>query len=536
MFTRFSEIWLQNGNFDRHQGNFDTGAPVPGTNGTMAYRVTGVFRGSQTFPSGPDDRVDIAPALTWRPDAATTFTFLSGYDHSKVPGDSAFLQGPNFTVTGFQQRDPNYDKLAQDQYRLGYAFEHRFSAETVVRQNLRYAALDLAWRYSSTDAINPDGISASRSNGLLFEKEGSFQVDTQLEHRLSIGPTRHTLLFGLDYAHIDFAERSGFGTLPDLDLINPNYGQVAISDPALTGGYQQRQDQFGQYLQDQAAWGPVFLTLSGRHDTVTTGTVTEASFSSDPPTLPTTTLQKDDAFTGRAGVNVRIAPGLYPYASYATTFAPNLGTDATGKPFQAQRGDQKEAGVKYNVPTTNLQFAAAYFDINESSVIRTDPDNLAFSVSTGSVRSKGYEVSVVDNIAPGTNLTASFTHFDLRYVQNTADTDGKQLSGIPGTSAKAFIVYRIPLAGPLGGLSLGGGIQHLGYSFADDVNTAINKPVTLFDAVASYDFGALSSSMRGVRAQLNAYNVFDTYSTTCQAGFCYRRSPLQVIGTMMVRW
>ena len=534
VFTRFSEVWLENGTFDRHQGNFDTGAPIAGTNDTMAYRVTGVFRGSQTFPSGPDDRVDIAPALTWRPDAATTFTFLSGYDHSRVPGNASFLNGPNFSVTNFQSRDPAYDKIAQDQYRLGYAFEHRFSADTIVRQNLRYAALDLAWRYSSADAINPDGISASRSNGLLLEREGSFEVDTQLEHRFAIGPTKHTVLAGLDYAHIDFAEQSGFGAIPDLNLINPNYGQNFIPDPALTNAYRQRQDQLGEYLQDQVALGPVFLTLSGRHDTVTTGTVTDASPANG--TAASTLLQKDDAFTGRAGINVRVAPGLYPYASYATTFAPNLGTSITGQPFQAQRGDQKEVGLKYNLPRTNVQFAAAYFDIDESSVIRTDPDNLSFSAATGAVRSRGYEVSVVDNIAPGTNLTASFTHFDLRFAENTVDTDGKQLSGIPGTSAKAFIVYKIPVAGPLGGLSLGGGVQHLGYSWADDTNTVINKPVTLFDAVGTYDFGALSSSMRGVRAQINAYNVFDTYSTTCQAGFCYRRSPLQVIGTLMYRW
>lgn len=534
VFTQFSEVWLENGNFDRHQGNFDTGGPVPGTNGTMAYRVTGVFRGSQTFPQGPDDRVDIAPALTWRPDAATTFTFLAGYDHSKVPGNVTFLNGPNFSVTNFISADPNYNKLAQDQYRLGYAFEHRFSADTVVRQNLRYAALSEAWRYTSTDAINPDGISASRSNGLLLESEGTFEVDTQLEHKFALGPTRHTLLVGLDYAHIDFTDRAGFGTIPDLDLIAPNYGQISISDPALTSGYQQRQDQLGEYLQDQIAWGPVSLTLSGRHDTVNTATLTDASAANGTPA--STALQKDDAFTGRAGVNVRVAPGLYPYASYATTFAPNLGTDASGTPFQPQRGDQKEVGIKYNVPRTDLQLTAAYFDINESSVIRTNPDNIAFSVATGAVRSKGYEFAAVDNIAPGTNLTASFTHFDLRFVQNTDETDGKQLSGIPGTSAKAFIVYKLPLAGPLGGLSIGGGIQHLGYSWADDTNTVINKPVTLFDATAAYDFGSLSSSMRGVRAQINAYNVFDTYSTTCQAGFCYRRAPLQVIGTLMYRW
>ena len=527
VFTAFAETWLQFGNFDRKQGNFDVGAPVPGTNGTMAYRVTGVFRDAQTFPSGPDGRIDIAPAFTWQPDGATTFTFLSAYDRTRVPGTVAFFNGPNFTVTDLMFGDPAYNKIVQEQYRLGYAFEHRFSNTFTIRQNFRYARLGLDERYTTIDAIDPGGVIASRSNGLLYETQGSVVVDNQAEARFAIGPTRHVVLAGLDYAHADFSVRSGFGSAPDLNLLTRNYGQQFIADPplSLAYSYQQRQDQLGEYLQDQISWNNVFLTLSGRHDTVGTVTLTDPS---------TTTPQHDDAFTGRAGLNIRVLPGVYPYLSYATTFAPNLGADANARPFQPQRGDQKEVGLKIQVPRTDLQLNAAVFDIAESSVIETNATSM--SLATGSVTSRGYELSAVDNIAPGTNVVASFRHLDLRFADNLAGLEGNQLSGIPGTEAKAFATYRIPVAGPLGGLQIGGGVRHLGFSFADDANTGFNKPVTLFDAVVSYDFAALSPTLRGTKAQLNAYNVFDTYSTTCQAGFCYRRAPLQVIGSLIHRW
>ena len=124
----------------------------------------------------------------------------------------------------------------------------------------------------------------------------------------------------------------------------------------------------------------------------------------------------------------------------------------------------------------------------------------------------------------------------MRFLDNTPDTDGRLVSGIPGTTVSAFLNTKIPLPGALGGLSLGGGVRYLGFSYADDQNTARNKANTLFDAVVAYDFSYLDPKLKGVRAQVNAYNVFDRYYTTCQAGFCYRGAPAQVIGSLIYRW
>ena len=38
--------------------------------------------------------------------------------------------------------DPNYDKFGQDQFRIGYQFEHRFNDALKVRQNLRYGEVN----------------------------------------------------------------------------------------------------------------------------------------------------------------------------------------------------------------------------------------------------------------------------------------------------------------------------------------------------------------------------------------------------------
>ncbi|WP_246482158.1 TonB-dependent siderophore receptor, partial [Methylorubrum zatmanii] len=291
------------------------------------------------------------------------------------------------------------------------------------------------------------------------------------------------------------------------------------------------QDQVGLYLQEQAKFDRFVLTLTGRYDWVFQNTV---------DTTGAATQQNDRAFTGRVGLNYLLAPGLVPYASYATTFAPQPGTDASGRAFRPATGDQIEAGIKYLIPGTNIQASVAGFDIVQSSVLRTDPNNIAFQIATGAVESRGFEMEAIATFAPGTNLTLAYTHLDLRYLSQSSFSgqvlDGNALSGIPGDTFTGFLTYLFPPGSALSGLTLGGGIRFNANSYADDENTVRNPTVTLFDALLAYDFAAIDPKYKGFRAQVNANNVFDRDYYTCQAGFCYRGAPATVIGSLIYRW
>ena len=84
--------------------------------------------------------------------------------------------------------------------------------------------------------------------------------------------------------------------------------------------------------------------------------------------------------------------------------------------------------------------------------------------------------------------------------------------------------------------SIGGGIRYIGTSFADDDNTVRNPTVTLYDALVAYDFAAIDPKYQGLRAQINAYNIFDRTYNTCAFGNCYRGAPATVIGSLIYRW
>lgn len=531
VFVPFGEVQFQAGNYDRFQGNFDIGGPVEGTDGTLAYRVTGVKRQSNTFlPGGDDDRSFIAPSFTWKPSADTTFTFLSEYFESRLPGTSFFYNDPGFKVTKFYSGDPAFNQYKQQQYRIGYAFEHKFSPDLIVRQNFRYYNVDADYGYAYFTGLNANRTAATRGVGYYRDTLSQVSLDTQLEGHFDTGPIQHTLIGGVDYARYDYTRAFGFGAAPDLNLVTLNYGQQAIARPALTTFQGQSQDQVGIYLQDQAKLGRFILTMTGRHDWVSQSTVPDR-------TIGTAQTSSDQAFSGRVGLSYLLTDAVVPYVSYATTFTPQAGFDRSGNAFKAATGDQIEAGVKYAIPGTNITAAIAGFDINQSSILQQDPGSPANQVATGAVNSRGFEMEATANFAPGTNLTLSYTHLDFRLVNQTVEAlEGRRLSGIPGNSFSAFTTYQFPSTSVLAGLQIGGGLRYAGTSFADDLNTVRNPTVTLWDALVAYDFSALDPKYKGFRAQVNGFNIFDRSYVNCQAGFCYRGAPATVIGSLIYRW
>ncbi|MCJ2055175.1 TonB-dependent siderophore receptor [Methylobacterium sp. J-048] len=534
VFVPFGEIQFQAGSFDRFQGNFDVGGPIEGSGGTMAYRLTGLRREAGTFIGlgTNDDRFNIAPAFTWKPDAATTFTFLSEFQTTNTPATTFYYNYPGFRASPYYMGDPAFAGLNQTQYRVGYAFEHFITPDLVFRQNFRHYGVFLSGKYVDINGINDANTIGTRDTGYIREGLVQQTLDNQLEARFATGPVAHTVVGGVDYARYSLSQRLGFGLAPDLNLITRNYGQQFIATPTLGSAARQTQEQIGVYLQDQAKFGDFILTLNGRHDWVF-----QDNFATPDSAVSS---QNNSAFTGRVGLGYVLAPGLVPYASYATTFTPQVGLDRNGQAFKPATGDQIEAGVKYLIPGTNIQTAFAGFDITQSNILIPDASSLAFQTAGGAVRSKGFEAEATANLAPGTNLTIAYTHVDIRFVNSVSFTGqslaGNLVSGIPQDTYASFLTYAFPPSSALRGLQIGGGIRYIGSSYADDQNTVRNTAVTLYDALVAYDFAALDPKYKGFRAQLNGYNIFDRNYQTCSFGFCNRNQPATVIGSLIYRW
>jgi iron complex outermembrane receptor protein len=526
-----AESQVQIGSYNRYQGNLDLGGPIDPA-GSQAFRLTGLFRNSDTWlPGVKDDRAYIAPAFTWRPDEQTSFTFLSEYLNSVTTGNPGFYQTPEGVLTQIFQGDPAFTDFNQEQFRLGTQFEHKFDENVAIRQNLRYSYVFADAKYTQIDFVDPDSKIATRSTGRVINYLDTFGVDNQLVAKFPTGPIDHAVLAGLEYNYAHFNNRIGFGVAPDLDLSvpNPNYGGQVIPAPST---YDFRNDetqaQIGIYIQDQAKWGPWVLTLGGRNDWVRTNSRDDVA--------AIESAQQDKAATGRVGLTYLAPFGFAPYASYATAFTPTIGFSANSRPFTPVTGNQKEVGIKYQPPGVNALVAAAFFEINQSGTLVTDPDDFAFQIQTGRTRSRGFELDGVASLGPGFNVTAAYTLLDLRFLNGELDTIGKFPSGIPSQTFSIWGDYEFQPGTPLAGFGVGLGMRYIGPNFANDFNTLETEQATLFDAMVRYDLAALDPRLAGVRLQVNAQNVSDTEYVTCQAGFCYFGPRRTISGSLRYRF
>lgn len=524
------EVQLQLGNYQRYQGQFDLGGPIDPA-GVFSYRLTGLFRDSNTqLPGVKDNRNFIAPAFTWRPDAATSFTVLTEFMNSLTTGNPGFYQTPEGLLTQIYSGDPAFGDFTQNQTRIGYAFEHKFDETFTVRQNMRYSYVFADAKYTQIDFIDFATARATRSTGRVVNHLATFGIDNQLLTKFSTGPVSHLVLTGLDYTLAQYNDKVGFGWAPDLYLSSsrPPYGAQFIPSPAYSYNADQLQRAVGAYVQDQAKWGPVVLTVSGRNDWVSTKTNDRFAL--------TEAIQNDQAFTGRVGLTYLSPIGLAPYASYSTAFAPTIGLDASGKPFQPITGNQKEVGVKYQPAGMNGLITASLFDITMKNALSPDPNDIAFQIQTGEIRSRGFELEGVVNPAAGLNVILGYTALQQRILNGAADTIGKAPSGIPAQTVSLWTNYTLPPDSFLPGFGAGLGMRFIGASYGNDQNTFMNQQTTLFDAALHYDFGRLDPGLAGLRFQVNATNLFDREYTTSQAGYGYWGQRRTVIASLRYRW
>ncbi|WP_236020287.1 TonB-dependent siderophore receptor [Sabulicella rubraurantiaca] len=533
--TPQGEVRLSAGSHDRLQTAFTSSGPLT-RDGTWSYSLTGLLRQSGTqVDFTPDDRAFIAPALTWRPTADTRLTLLSHYQYDETLGSeflpfngtvvpSPFGRIPRSRFTG----EPSFDTFVRRQYSLGYEFEHRFNDVFTVRQNLRYGHVDGDWRQTYGLGLQPDGRTLNRFSYESRRASSTFHVDTQLQSRFVTGPLEHTLLAGLDYSRTTFNNVQNGATGTPLDLYAPVYGRVVRNLAPLSNDLQLR-DQLGVYVQDQVRSGNWILTLGGRYDWATTETENRLRGA--------TTTARDGAFTGRIGLVYRAPYGLAPYASYSTSFLPQLGTTATGQAFRPIEGEQYEVGVKFQPPGRNSFVQLAAFQITQNNSPTPDPSNRLFQVQTGQVRVRGVELEAVAEVTPELRVLGAYTYLDAEITRANDGTAGNRPNGIPAHVASLYADYSFR-DGWLRGLGLGAGVRYVGNTPVGNANLGLVPSVTLFDASVRYDLGRVSPALERARLSLTATNLGDQrYVAACDTqSACFYGTGRTVLGALSYAW
>ncbi|MBP2847073.1 TonB-dependent siderophore receptor [Dickeya oryzae] len=533
------------GNQHLGEAAFDFGGAL-NDDKTLLYRLNGIASTRDEFVKDyKEKRVAIAPAITWLPNSDTSFTLLTSYQNDPKAGYRNFLPKIG-TVTeasaGYIPRDlnvsdPNYNRSKREQIGIGYILDHSFNDNVSFQQNFRYSQLRERYKYLVYTWSNPEISDTSLSRRQVREELNADEIglDNQIKVKLETGDVQHTVLSGVDYKWQDrdynYWRNSGSGY--NFDWANPSYGGsylVSDSQLSLNQSYKKKLDQIGVYLQDQMEWNQWNLLLSGRHDW--------SQIRTQDHTTSTSTQQDDSKFTGRTGLLYAFDNGISPYVSYSTSFEPNLDSGAPGTPaFKPTTGEQSEVGIKFQPKGSNTLLTLSLFDITQKNI--TSYNSVTqYNEQIGKVKSKGAEAEVHTQLTPEISLMAAYTYTDAVTKDSyTASQVNKTPSAIPRHSASTWGSYSFQ-NGPLRGVTLGTGVRYVGSSYGDNAESFKVPAYTLYDAMARYELGSLSSQLKGTTVQLNVNNLTDKrYVASCGGDTaCFYGSGRTVVATVSYSW
>ncbi|MFF8800476.1 MULTISPECIES: TonB-dependent siderophore receptor [unclassified Methylobacterium] len=538
--TPFGYVEVGGGSFGQVYGAFDIGGPADDS-GHWFYRLTGIGRAGGTQVDGADsDRYYIAPALTYRPDAGTSFTLLTSYqrDSSAVTANFLPYSGtvrPNLSGLRIPRSlnvgDPTFNNFQREQLFAGYEFEHAVDATWTVRQNLRYSFSD-GYQNSyvgQSGYADPAQTQLARYQFGFTDKVSLFQVDNQAEARFSDGFFRHDLILGVDYKNYTLHDNQQvLFPGPNLNLLNPIFGPPQDRAPTNLVDVP-RFTQIGLYAQDQIKLTENLTLVAGlRQDFATSDVKVKFSRFGDQ-----SSSRDDQALTGRVALIYNFDFGLAPYVSYSTSFQPQIGIDSiTGGALVPDRGEQVEVGVKFQPIGERYFLTVAAFDlVRDNPPIPSPFANGSSTTQLGSVRSRGIEAQFVGNLFDGLNVVAAVTHFDLEYIKSQqTQLIGRTPIGVPETYASAFLDYTIPV-GDYRGLGFGGGVRYVGRSFANDINSLTVPDFVLFDATVHYTWDRW-------RAAVTASNIGDRrFVTSCtDLNNCFYGEARRVLASLSYKW
>ncbi|WP_248742227.1 MULTISPECIES: TonB-dependent siderophore receptor [unclassified Pseudomonas] len=540
-----SEIQLQYGSDNHRQINFASTGKIDDA-GQFLYGLSGVVRDSGTQVDHVDNkRYNIAPSLTWNIDDDTKFTLLTQFTRDDTGITSQFLpvQGtkidmPFGKVSHHKNLgDPDWEYYDRTYYALGYAFEHRLNDVWQFKQNLRYTKSELSFQsltpgsypYTQVDSAGNVG----RTSTSVNEDISQFAVDNNFQADFATGDIRHTLLLGLDHQRSNNNYTSIFGDGLTTNVLNPIYGQPIVRPARSTAfyDYEQKTNQTGLYVQDQMALDQWRLTLGGREDWVHTGTkfINKAD---------ATNTDRDKAFSGNAALSYVFDSGFVPYISYAESFQPTSGADASStESLKPTEGKQWELGIKYQPPGSKTLLSAAVYDLTQKNVsVSSFVNGVSITSQTGEVKVKGLELEATSDVTENLKVIAAYT-LAKSEVQNGVDK-GNRLQLMPNQQASLWTDYTWH-SGVLDGFGIAGGVRYTGNTYGDKANTWLGKAdaYTVFDASVHYDLGRLDNSLKGASLALNATNLFDKdYISTCDSFYCYYGDQRSVVASATYKW
>ncbi len=331
----------------------------------------------------------------------------------------------------------------------------------------------------------------------------------ELTGTLETGSWKHHVLVGVDsYKYeLDFLQlrwRDNFNeSTYFVSVDHPVYGQPG-QEPGPNVDRLENQDAVGIYFQNQIDLSEQWKMLLGyRYD----------DFSQEVENRLNNSVSKQDqtASSPRFGLVYEPAENVSIYASYASGFRPNGGSDFFGNIFEPEESKSYELGIKFSALDGALSSTIALFKMEKSNILSSDPnpDHSGSSLALGEAESKGVEVEVSGQLSDTLSMLFSYAYVDAATKNEQINPDwlvtipaGSPLINVPKNSANLLLTKQ---------LELGGSPSTIGFSlnYVDDrLGETIDPDYILPSYTLLNVFGSYQATEK-VKFTLNIDNITD---------------------------
>lgn len=478
LYDPATSVRMQAGSWNHYYTELDVSHPL-NAEGTLRGRAVLAYQDEDKFYDVATDRAKLAYGVLeydLTPDTIlglsasysrrdfTPFWGLPYYSDGSLPSRSSFV---------------GYDhQMHTEQKDLGINLEHRFDSGWRLKTGYTQVKVDRAYLIAyGTSAIDS-------TTGLGNYLAGNDRYDaTDKAFNLNLaGPVQlwgrtHKLTAGYDRQETDttMGARWKAGTGWDM-LHNHDFSAVIPADGNQT---RYRTVRSGFYANANLHLAQDWtVILGGRWSDYTT----KSRGVTIPSNWNVSLARANKEFTPFGGVLWDISKDITLYGSYAEIFEPQSDIDYTGQVLKPRTGWQTELGAKGEFLDGRLNASLALFRIRDQNrtILDTNPAHMscgssgtsACSLAAGQWQSQGLELEVAGRVAPGWDISGSYTRTRTKVLRAaTPDLEG-QVANVttPEHLFKLWTQYRpgaTVLDGALDGWSFGTGIYASSrYSFS----------------------------------------------------------------------
>ncbi len=527
------------GSKNNFTASIDTTGPITQSK-SLLYRVIVDLESNPSSRAAYAHTFTFYPSLTyqWSKDTALTFKGELAKDKKSQEDGlvTVFPSGVTFGPSATFVTAPHNTVYEQGS---DYLDDHGYSASLFYHTTLAGWRFNAQWRstwhvdqtkewtISNANMFVPAGQFATSFSTLLKRQYNNFLNGHRYNHgdanlSRTFGPEKfqQTVLVGAGGGREFFGNRRlGAGPNEPLagaqPILNPVIVDVAYpADGTGATDSATKWESLGEYVSDQIKIGDLHLSLGLRHDHIKIDGLNKLNPG------PTAFSKLYDTYTKSVGALYKVRSQVSIYGSWSQSLKPAtaLSFDINGNSnFPPERGEQYEAGFKFESADKKLNATLATYEITRANVIAATGQ--LFTVPTGGAQvgqgifridgqqqSRCVELEFQWQPVPNWQIQAGAA--ESRAIIKQSDKNpasvGKVLIGAPEFTANFWTRYNLP-SGKLKGLGIGAGWVYVDSVWTGDPTTTIYFKTPSWaraDAALYYKF-------KGYDLALNISNLFD---------------------------